>query len=146
MIRLALDDWERELLRRLPRELASLLETEEGAANPALRRLFPPAYAAEDDDELEVEYRRLMGEDLRDRHRAALETLMATVDAEELDPAQAEAWLIALNEMRLVLGTGLGIEDDEQEPPADVDQDTAAQWQIYDYLATLQDSLIRQLA
>lgn len=144
MIKLALDEWERELLRRLPRQLVEMLGSGEAAEDPSMRRLFPPAYAAEDDNQLEAEYRRLMGSDLVDRHKAALETLMATVDLPELDEEQAGAWLIALNELRLVLGTKLDVQEDEEEvnPP----DPRARAYEVYSYLSSLQDSLVRQLS
>lgn len=142
MIKLALDEWERELLRRLPRQLVTMLG--EAPDDPALKRLFPPAYAAEDDDRFEAEYRRLMGADLQDRHRAALETLMATVDEVELDESQAEAWLIALNELRLVLGTKLDVGEDDDGP--EPDDPRAVDYEVYAYLSSLQDALVRQLS
>ena len=54
--RLRLSNEERELLRAVTGELLGLLGAEPG--DPALRRLFPPAY--EGDDESEAEYRRLV--------------------------------------------------------------------------------------
>ncbi|MGH3048255.1 MAG: DUF2017 family protein, partial [Gaiellaceae bacterium] len=65
--RLALSGDERELLRGLPGQLRSLLDAD--PADSALRRLFPPAY--EDDPEDEDEYRRLMRDELLDGRRAA---------------------------------------------------------------------------
>lgn len=146
-IRLKLGPDERDVLRRLPSELLELFEggPDAAAAEPALRRLFPPAYvtASPETEAFEAEYRRLMGSDLIDRHRAALQMLLETVDAEELTQEQAESWLIALNELRLVLGTILDVhedEDDDDEPlPA------SPQHALYHYLTSLQGWLIDQL-
>ncbi len=44
--------------------------------DPALARLFPDAYTAIDAD-FGAEYRRLMTDDLRERHRTSLETMAA---------------------------------------------------------------------
>jgi hypothetical protein len=141
-IRLPLSADERDLLKRLPLEVLALLEND--ADNAALKRLFPPAYAAEDDTEFEAEYRRLMGDDLRDRHRTALETLVATADAKELNDEQAQAWLIALNELRLVLGTTLDVQEEEDEP--EPDDPRASGWALYQYLSYLQSTLLDELS
>ncbi|MDQ1444706.1 MAG: hypothetical protein QOI20_1170 [Acidimicrobiaceae bacterium] len=145
-VRLDLSDDERDLLRSLPQQLLTLLDSESGDGDddPALRRLFPPAYATQTDVELEAEYRRLMGADLRDRHRTALEVLMATAGAKELDDEQAQSWLVALNELRLVLGTRLDVQEDD-DPPTDPDDPRAPGYALYQYLTWLQDSLIDQL-
>lgn len=141
-VRLDLGPDEREMLRRLPKELLELLDA--GVDEPALRRLFPPAYASSETVEFEAEYRRLMGSDLVDRHRAALQTLLDTVDAEELDDEQAEAWLVALNELRLVLGTTLDVQEDDDGLPDPRDARAPA-FALYQYLTYLQGALIDQL-
>src|SRR5438270_13950356 len=69
---------ERDLLRPLPGQLKELLEEDD----PSLRRLFPPAYL--DDPERDAEYQRLMRADLLERHRAALDVMTDTIDADEL--------------------------------------------------------------
>jgi hypothetical protein len=134
---------ERMLLKTLPQQVIDLLDA--GIDEPSLRRLFPPAYASDENQEFEGEYRRLMGDDLRDRHREALQVLMATADADELDDEQAQSWLIALNELRLVLGTTLDVGEDEIEDTVDEDDPRAPGLNLYHYLSYLQDRLIGQL-
>jgi hypothetical protein len=141
-VRLDLSDEERAMLRTVPQQLIDMLDSE--AEEPGLKRLFPPAYAADACVEHEAEYRRLMGSDLRERHRAALEILMATADATELDDEQAQSWLIALNELRLVLGTTLDVQEEEYDPP-DPDDPQAPAFALYQYFSYLQDSLLDQL-
>jgi len=77
---------------------------------PDTRRLFPPAYGA--DEAREAEYQRLMRSELADRHLEALRTLEETLDAPRLDQDQLTAWLRALNDVRLVLGTRLDVTED----------------------------------
>lgn len=102
--RLRLPQEERELLRRLPAALRDLLAV--APADPDLCRLFPPAY---EDDADEAEYRRQMQADLVEGRRETLRVLEESVDNVRLSPDEAQAWLSALNDLRLVLGTRLDV-------------------------------------
>jgi Domain of unknown function (DUF2017) len=131
---LRLSEGERELLRGLPEQLNDLLDKED----PALRRLFPPAY--QDDPERDAEYQRLMREDLVERRRAALETMARTVDAPDLSEEELSGWLGALNDFRLVLGTQLDVTEDD-DPGIDTPEHA-----LYHYLTYLEDSVVSALA
>ena len=125
---------ERDLLRNLPEQLKELLAQTD---DPALKRLFPPAYI--DDPKKEAEYRRLVGDDLLAGRKAALDTMAATVDAAELDEEQITAWLSSLNDIRLVLGTQLDI--GEEDGPVD-----SPIHHVYYYLTALEDAVISALS
>jgi Domain of unknown function (DUF2017) len=140
--RLALSGDERELLRGLPGQLRSLLDAD--PADSALRRLFPPAY--EEDPEDEAEYRRLMGEELLDGRRAALETLETTAGRDRLSEEDVHAWIGALNDLRLVLGTRLDVTEDVYEGEPDPRDPLAPELAVYGYLTWLQDSLVSAVA
>jgi hypothetical protein len=99
---LRLSPGERELLRELPSELRRLLET--ASDDAGLRRLFPPAYEA--DPDAEAEYRDLMHGELLAKHREALTLLEQTVDRERLRADEVDAWLTALNDLRLFSARG----------------------------------------
>ena len=71
---------ERDLLRRLAAELEEVLAEEPD--DPSLRRLRPQAY---EDEEVEREFRALMGADLEEGRLANLRGLGATVGRERLD-------------------------------------------------------------
>ncbi|MDQ6948228.1 MAG: DUF2017 domain-containing protein [Actinomycetota bacterium] len=131
---LRLPSEERELLRDLPVQMTQLLGQTD---DPALKRLFPPAYV--DDPEGEAEYRRLVGDDLLAGRKAALATMEATVDATELDEEQITAWLSSLNDLRLVLGTQLDIQEDEEPLDTPIHH-------LYYYLTMLEDEVITALA
>jgi hypothetical protein len=132
--KLRLSPEERDLLRDLPNQLKNLLaETNE----PALKRLFPPAYI--DDPEGEAEYRRLVGADLLQGRQASLDTMAASIDATELDEQQITAWLSSLNDLRLVIGTQLDVQE------ADEPMDTPIH-QVYYYLSMLEEAVISALA
>ncbi len=129
---------ERQLLALLPGQLAELLAEPD---DPALRRLFPPAYSEPTDAEHEDEYRRLMQEDLLERHRAALDTLARTADATQLSEEELLAWLHSLNSLRLVLGTRLDVTEDDD--PADT---STPERQVYLLLGWLEESVVEALA
>ena len=132
---------ERELLRSLPAQLRELLGTDD----PALERLFPPAYT--DDPAGNEEYRQLMRDDLVQARVGALDVMEATVDAEHLDEDQVTAWLSALNDLRLVLGTRLDVtEDMYDDPPVDPGDARAAPFAIYTYLGWLEEQVVEALA
>ena len=124
---------ERQLLRSLPEQLNAVLE--EGDAN--VRRLFPPAYS--DDPEREAEYQGLMRDDLVSRRRATHEIMARTIDANDLDAEELNAWLATLNDFRLVLGTQLDVRED------DMGDDTPA-YALYHYLTYLEEVVVEALA
>ena len=132
---------ERELLQQLRTELVTLLETEPG--DPSLERLFPPAY---EDKRAEREYRRLMGEELLTGRRRALDVLEATAGQEQLSAEEAESWLTALNDLRLVLGTRLDVQEDTFVDGLNVRDPRAPELAVYSYLTWLQDSLVSAVA
>ena len=145
---LDLDSDEREVLQSLPVQLGDVLRESPGEA--ALTRLAPPAYVEE--PEHEDEYRRFMGDDLRQRQLAALSVMSETAGADRLTDEQAQGWLSALNSLRLVLGTQLDVGEDDDATFADADDDPdpndvrAGALQLYRYLSMLLDELVTALA
>ena len=142
MIELGLTPEAQNVLRSFASQLLELLDG--GGDSEVLKRLFPPAYGGEH-AEFEADYHRLMGDDLRARHREAAETLLSTLDAPELDEATAHAWVRALNELRLVLGTILDVSEDDD---ADIDPSDprAPSWAMYHFLTALQAELVEELS
>jgi Domain of unknown function (DUF2017) len=140
--RLRLSPEERELLRGLPAQLRSLLEREPD--DPSLRRLFPPAY--EDDAEGEAEYRRLLHGELLAGHRGALAVLERTAGQERLGRDELEAWLGALNDLRLVLGTRLDVSEEVYEQELDPLDPEASELALYAYLTWLQEHTVAAAA
>jgi hypothetical protein len=140
-IRLRLPRDERALLRSLPGQLRRLLV--EAPDDPSLERLFPPAY---DDAESEAEYRGLMGDELLEGRRRALRVIEETIDGDRLTKEQAEAWLTALNDLRLVLGTRLDVTDDMLLERLRPDDPNALEVSLYAYLSWLQEQLVEALA
>jgi len=140
-IRLRLPRDERALLRSLPGQLRRLLV--EAPDDPSLERLFPPAY---DDAGDEAEYRRLMGDELLEGRRRALRVVEETLDQDRLTKEQAESWLTALNDLRLVLGTRLDVTQDMLLERLRPDDPNAFEISLYAYLSWLQEQLVDALA
>ncbi|HEX9969312.1 MAG TPA: DUF2017 family protein [Acidimicrobiales bacterium] len=141
--RLRLEQDERDLLRTLPGQLRELLEAGDDA-DPSLRRLFPPAYLSEEDHE--EEYRRLMGDDLRDHHMQAIAIMEATIDSERLAEGELLAWLSAINDLRLVIGTRLDVSEDMDMGAVQPDDPRAPGLALYSYLSWLEEQMVDALA
>ena len=139
-VRLRLDAHERLLLSELLDELERLLDDPD---DPELRRLFPPAYSEPADDE---QYRSLVRDQLVSGRSKALATVRKTLVAETLDLEQADQWLRALNDMRLVLGTRWDVTEDLDYGKLDVDEPRGRELAVYGYLSWLQEQLVEALA
>ena len=135
-ILLRLSREERSLLVDLAAQLRSLL----GASpdDPSLHRLFPPAY---EDDQDERAYRELAGNDLLEGRHEALELLASTAERERLTADEADAWLRALNDLRLVLGTRLDVQEDMLATSPETPE-----LALYGYLSWLQEQLVAAMS
>jgi Domain of unknown function (DUF2017) len=120
--------------------------TTQASDDPVLARLFPDAYP--DDDEAAGEFRRYTETGLRERkHAAALAALgtLAEPGADRvLTTDEALAWLTALNDLRLALGTRLDVTEDWAQQYAQIpDGDPTRFWfGVYDWLSHLQETLV----
>ena len=167
-----LDEEERELLAGLMVEvedllddgrsplvdpLEALIETSPDArtpTDPALARLLPEA--SPDDLDAGREFRRLTEGSLRRRKREALAMARHSLDRPgplQLDQAEAQAWLTALNDVRLVLATRLELRSDEDAErllhrAAEMAPEDPRAWMaaVYDFLTWLQETLVTALA
>jgi hypothetical protein len=113
--------------------------------DPVLARLFPDAYR--EDHEASAEFRRYTETGLRDGKRANADLVLHTIgEGGEivLDAEQAQAWLRALNDLRLALGTRLDITEDTPRP-LDADDPDGAPFAAYDWLTYRQESLVHAI-
>ena len=138
--RLRLSTEERELLRTLPRQLRDLLGTDD----PALRRLFPPAYR--DDPQRQAEYEGLVSPELSRERLDALAAMERTIDATELTEEEVTAWLTAVNDLRLVLGTRLDVTEELSEDGLPEDDPRAPAFVVFVYLGRLEEDIVQALA
>jgi hypothetical protein len=98
-----------------------------------------------DDEEKEAGWQVLMGEELRTTRLAQLETVRATAERTVLDDDEVQAWVQALNALRLVIGTRLDVSEDDDGPLSPDDPDAPA-WAIYDFLGFLVDRTVAALS
>ena len=131
---------EREILRTLPEVLRDAVTGED----PAAERLFPPAHP--EDPLREEEYRRLTREGLVAKRLSAIEVVEATLDEERLDEEQLSAWLGALNDLRLILGSRLEVTEESYERDLDPDDPRAPAMALYHYLSWLVAQAVDALA
>jgi hypothetical protein len=132
----------REVIGSLLGELDELVEA--GPGDPSMRRLSPPAYL--DDPDKDAEYQLLAGDELRTARRAAIDAVRESLAKDHLTEDELWAWLQSLNALRLVVGTRLGIDDeDHHHDQVDPDDPDAVLWSIYDFSTFLQYEIVRAL-
>ena len=126
--------------RQLLGDLLDRLDERLGTDDPTTVRLFPPAH--EHDPDAEAEYRSLVGDELLDGRRRSLTVVRETLDAATLDAAQLASWLGVVNDLRLVLGTELGVTAETSEDPPDEDDPSYRLWVEYLYLTWIEGQLV----
>ncbi len=100
----------RELLASLAKQLVELIDDPDSADDPGMARLFPPASV---DDPMEaLGFEQLMGEALRAGKRESAAVLRATATATHLNAEETLAWMRCINDIRLLLGTRLNVQED----------------------------------
>ncbi len=163
---LHLPEAERHLIGELLDQMTGLLEPPDAApaedplvelvgidpaavrpADPALARLFPDAYT---DPEQADEFRRFTMRDLRTSKLSHVSTARSSLDRPDpvkLDEAERTAWLLALNDLRLTLGTRLAVTEESSDQFLELPDDDPhrALFLLYDWLTHLQDRLIHSL-
>lgn len=121
-----------------------------GDRDPALERLLPAGNRT--DDQVSAEFRRLTEHGLRTRKARHLESAIAALRAPgsgvDLDERTAIDMVVALTDVRLVLGERLGLRDDAdverlEEELATMDEDDPRlhAMSVYDFLTWLQETL-----
>jgi len=123
-----------DMLEHMCAELEALLESD----SPLLTRLFPPPYVY--DEERNEGYAALATPELMDNRTAAIATLRETLRATSLTAEELMAWMRSINDMRLVLGTLLGIDNDHAMP--DIAEDMADTYAVYEYLGYLLEVIV----
>jgi hypothetical protein len=123
--------------------------------DPALDRIFPTANRQ--DEQAAAEFRRLTEETLRARKTANLDTALAALSGVQdqrvsLDRDEAVALVVALTDVRLVLGERLGLKQDDdlellEEEVSSLPEDDPAVYAlaVYDFLTWLQETLAHAL-
>jgi hypothetical protein len=129
-------------------ELAELTGIRTGPSQPptdtVLARLLPDFHR--EDAELAAGLRSLREPELIEAKTRAARLVLATCPAGggkvELEVEQADEWLSALNDVRLALGTMLGVSEEMPEEPPE-DETLAAHLGVYQWLTFVQDALVQ---
>jgi hypothetical protein len=147
-LRLRLDPIEARLLSSLLDQLDAVLDGPDGdGAEGIRRRLFPDAYR--DDPDAEREYRSLTRTALRDerdeRIAACRADLAAGGDVDLTDAEVARRWIQVLNDLRLAVGTRIGVTEDDYDADFDPDDPDSELRTLYFWLTMLQESVVTAL-
>ncbi|WP_323099511.1 DUF2017 domain-containing protein [Intrasporangium sp. YIM S08009] len=128
---------------------------EEDGRDPALDRLLPTAHRG--DDAVAAEFRRLTEEGLRQRKSGNLDLALRRIEAAaddrvELAPEEAPPFLVALTDVRLLLGERMGMRTEEDAEALydaleslDGDDPLGYAMAWYDFLTWLQETLTQAL-
>lgn len=146
----SLAEEELALMRALPEQLRDVFDDDND--DPARARLFPRAYLDPTAETEEAEWQALVHPSLLRERLDALQLITVTLDRAtfdgdwwqiELTPEEVHAWLGVLNDTRLVLGTRLGVTEEERElDPADPE---AGAYALYQWLTWVQGDLVQEL-
>jgi hypothetical protein len=115
-----------------------------------LARLLPDGYR--DDPDAAGEFRKYTEPGLRNtKQQAALQMLDTLPDQGgriQLTSEQAQAWLKALNDVRLALGVRLDVTEDFEQQWTKLDREDPqwAAYEVYAWLGAVQESLVQALA
>jgi hypothetical protein len=128
--------------------LAELTGIRTGPSQPpedqVLARLLPDFHR--EDADLAGALRSLREPELIDAKSHAAGVVLATCPEDggriELDVDQADLWLSALNDVRLALGTTIGVTEDMPDNPPE-DEALAAHLGVYQWLTFVQDALVQ---
>jgi hypothetical protein len=144
---------ELELLQSLPDQLRTVIAGPDG--DPARERLFPRAYLDPTAEAEEQQWREYVYPDLVEQRFEAVGALDESLARAEvagrdgewreitLAPDEVQAWLGVLNDTRLILGSRLGVTEDERV--VDPDDPQAGAFAVYDWLTWVQGDLIEAL-
>lgn len=130
--------------------LAKMVGIDSSAQKPeddVLLRLLPDAYKS--DKQASDEFRRFTERSLRElkvtRARFVLENLPEPDQEVFIKSKDFESWLTVINDVRLALGTRVGINDDDQENELTGEEETDHAKDIYAWLTWLQSNLLEEM-
>lgn len=152
-VRVRMGSVEADTLTSLVADLVNALQPDGlDVSDPVYQRLFPDGYR--DNPAAASAFRSLTEDSLlterRERSdRCLTELSEAATGARKLDvrlgSESAQRWIQVLNDMRLAVGTRLGVEQDHDGYGFDPRDPEAMSWAIYAYLTGVQDALVQAL-
>jgi hypothetical protein len=146
-LRVSLEDYEADVLRNLTAEMLALLESEPPASDPVRARLFPDAF---EDVAEERAYRDLVGDELRASkvNNTALIRRKLGPEGEvelQLTGDETEAWLALLTDMRLAIGTRLGVNEEMMSAEPDPNHPDVTAISVLHWLGWLQEATLEKV-
>lgn len=130
----------RGLLVELCRQSRTLLEAEDPSSDPAVSRLFPPAYP--DDPLQNLEFETNLGAAPRSGKLEALDVVERTANASSLTEDELLAWIGVVNDLRLVLGTRIEITEEATDEDFPADDPRHETYRVYQFLGFLLHELL----
>ncbi|HEX6579912.1 MAG TPA: DUF2017 family protein [Actinomycetota bacterium] len=130
----------RGLLIELCRQSRALLDAEDPSSDPAVSRLFPPAYP--DDPLQNLEFETNLGAAPRAGKLEALDVVERTANASALTEDELLAWIGVVNDLRLVLGTRIEITEEATDEDFPGDDPRHETYRIYQFLGFLLQELL----
>lgn len=147
-LRVRLEDYEADVLRNLTAEMLALLDSKFPVNDPVGGRLFPDAF---DDPEQERAYRDLVGDELRTTKMQSAEMIRGRLGPDgaaelELTGDETPAWLSLLTDMRLAIGTRLGVTEARMQAEPDPRDPEVTALSVLHWLGWLQEATLEKLA
>lgn len=144
---LHLEEHEAGLLRQLVDETRTLLEAGIPRADPVIARLFPDAY---EDPEDAQSYHEMVGDELRKEKVRALAAVSESMGPAgradvELNDELVTAWLAWLTDVRLAVGTRLGVTEERMGAEIDPASPEAPAYEVLHWLGWIQESIIERI-
>ena len=133
----------RGLLVELCQQSRALLEAEDPSSDPAVARLFPPAY--EDDPLRNLEFETNLGGAPRNGKLEAIDMVERTANAESLTEDELLAWVGVVNDLRLVLGTRIEITEQATEEDFPADDPRHETYRVYQFLGYLLQEMLEAM-
>ena len=133
----------RGLLVELCQQSRALLEAEDPSSDPAVARLFPPAY--QDDPLRNLEFETNLGAAPRSGKLEALDVVERTARASALTEDELLAWMGVVNDVRLVLGTRIDITEEATDEDFPSDDPRHETYRVYQFLGYLLQEMLEAM-
>ena len=139
-----LDKSERKLLADLIESMLELLD-DGGRDDPAVERLFPDAYGPEAEA---LAWHDLVGDELQRHKVSSLQSVKGALKRGriELDEAEIQMWLSALNDVRLAIGARLEVTEEMMGAELAQDDPRAPTLAVLHWLGWLQESMLQAIS
>jgi len=95
---------------------------------------------------LNQKYEEIVRAELTASHLTSIDVMEATIDASRLDEEHLVAWMGAINDLRLVLGTKLDVTEEIYEEGMPDGDPRMSSFVLFTYLGWLEEQVVEALA